>query len=693
MDRPPYVSLRTVAAICLVALIGCGNCSDAKQVTPDECPTGTRYNPISGECERGANPTPDVGNPATGDAAANNPPQGDMGGGGGDDMGPPAWGGPWLPPDDPSDIEFFSCEPEDYVELDRPTFVVDYTQNFMFGVPYGADIVEVGRADGGELASFVFEDEATGYTGFIIAAQPPGGLATVTDLADHVLDTLRAGAGYGSATVRDYGYQTTTHDRLQAIVEQEISLGPGVDLHTARDAILASLAGVQPQDLDHTLSTSIEGDGSNTVLGLQILRRGPNQYIVAGALARATQFDDLRHPVAHRVADITGGTAIAWSDARLAQECISYTVRETPEVDIIISLDTSGSMDAIRDQLAGFATQFTQLLDSENVDWRIGVTGVHCESIQSDMGISGEFRTLWPPEGFGGQTIMGFRIPGVCEPLSIPFPGGGANVKNGELVGGDFTRSAATLADRMQDIGTPGGEYTFTMGLAALDRALPRAESPSKIRPNAAVIMVIVTDEIEELYGFMVPWLANSPATLSAAQRAELEDEMQPWLDFATKPELGATVFGLYWPPGDTCPGGTEFAQIGHDSDHAVNFTGGQGGNVCNADVTGTFRDVALAAGGLASGLRLNGFPFAPSVQVEVERSAGTIDAIERRREDGFDYDPSQNRVIFHEGPNSPLTNQRITVPYLRWDQSQPPCVTVADCPEGYKSCYVNQCR
>lgn len=696
-----WVALSALISVPLMATLS--GCSDDTQ-SQRACPQGEEWNPISGECHVRArtgtnnannqtNNGTDMGPGGTDGAQINNVnnanndnPNNDI-----DDPINPDWEGPWDP-QDPEDIEFFSCEPGDYAEIEEPTFMVDFQQNFMFGVPYDARASRVGRTDEQSLSAFAFEDSDPAYAGFVVALTPPSPTADVSALADHVLSRTQAG-GFGSSAIRSIGHQVTTHDRLPSIVLRQVSLGTNGELDVERDAILASLAELDASILDHSLPGGIAGDGAENILTFQVLRRSSGQYIVAGVVARSSELNDVRHPVLNRVADVTGGTALAWSDATLTQDCISYIERDIPEVDIIIAQDASGSMDAVQAQLAGFVSEFTQILEDDGVDWRIGVTGADCEGIQSDSSVSPEFRALWPPEGFGSTTIGGFSIPGACEAFSGIGGIGGGGDNNGKLMGGNFTRDPAVVSDRIDQVSRAGFEYTLTMGLAALDRSVPRAETPDKIRPNAAVILVVVTDEIEQLFTYTLPFLDGSPATLNAAQQAEMTQELQPWIDFANQPEIGATVYGLYVPPGATCPNPSDDAQIAHGIDHFVQMTGGEGGNVCDADVTGTFRDVASVAGGLATGIRVNGVPFTPTLRVQVEREDGTIDEVERRRDDGFDYDYDRLRIMFFEGPSSPQTEERITVPYLRWEPSAPPCEMSSDCPQEFKQCVFGQCR
>lgn len=177
---------------------------------------------------------------------------------------------------------------------------------------------------------------------------------------------------------------------------------------------------------------------------------------------------------------------------------------------------------------------------------------------------------------------------------------------------------------------------------------------------------------------------------LSPAERTQLDMATQPFIDYLLKPDIGATVFGLYYVPGDPCMTAQPASAI-HD---VVTKTGGNGGSICQADITTTLQTIATATAGIASGLRLRGSPLAPSIEVKrANVGAGSLDPVNRSRQDGFDYDGIVNRIAFY-GPNPPQTGDRAIIPYLRWKNSVLMCNTERDCPSEQKyKCVQGECR
>ena len=64
-----------------------------------------------------------------------------------------------------------------------------------------------------------------------------------------------------------------------------------------------------------------------------------------------------------------------------------------------------------------------------------------------------------------------------------------------------------------------------------------------------------------------------------------------------------------------------------------------------------------------------------------------------RSRANGFDYDTIVNRIAFR-GASPPETNDRVVIPYRRWEHSVFTCTSSADCPAEQKlKCVDGECR
>jgi hypothetical protein len=703
-------------AVAIVAAAAIAGCSDDVDKGDSPCPQGQSFNPVTGQCATSQCGPGQTFNPVTGQCQAgaggsdagfdldgDDDPDGDQGGSEqnnsspncplGDcdagvifpDAGPNAHD-PYRP-QQPGQVEYHSCSSAEAANLTPPRFVINRRANYLLALhpAMSASTVSIPSR---ELNAHFFDDGARQLAGFVVSLGPQPGQTTAAAIGNALLGTVRALPAYSSAARRSEGRAYTTHDRFPAQINGLIELPNNTKPDEARDQIFARLMGLSPADLQHELQLRLDGDpNGKTLFAYQIVRRSDQQYILVGAFATASRYDNPQLKTGIFVDDLVGGTLLAMAEETMTDECISYTIRDTNEVDIIISLDASGSMDQVQAALSGFAQEFTQLLDGVGVDWRIGITGVDCDGIQNDMGLSQEYRDLWPEATGGGGLFDSFTQP--CkEPAGIGGIGGVGN--NGRLIGGNFTRDYAEISRRMNRVSTHGLEYTFTMGAAAIDRSLPRADNtPNKIRTNAAVVLVVVTDENEQLFKNTFSWISGTGQTLTAQQRAQLETYTQPWIDFLMRPDINAPVYGLYWVPGQPCEGATDVA---HGIHHIVQQTGGAGGSVCQPDVTNTFREIANATRDLSSGLRLVGTPVATSIRVDVEDLASqAIVPLDRSRVDGFDFTSVNNSLVF-DGPSAPQLEQRVIVPYLRWNRTVFPCSRESDCPEGLK-CNLGICR
>lgn len=581
---------------------------------------------------------------------------------------------------DQDEIIYRTCRPSDTQGLVQPQLIIDMNGDYQLALENNVTISPVTSTGGSVVSAHVFEDLAHDYTGFILSIAPPAGSIEAFQLSDHVFGQVLGVPAYAMSSRRSAGRQITTHDNFKAVVDATVDLPANVSPEQVRDDVLASLTGVS--DLTHSLMGTIPVTaGEPSLLKYEVISRSMQEYVVVVTIAPLTKAEDPLLEAGFRSDDLTGGASVAGAMEQIETDCISHKVTERAQVDIIISMDASGSMQDEQMALSSFVQSLTSFLDAANLDWRIGVTSVGCNNISQDGGLSPEFRALFPTGG-GGIFAMG-----VC---SSPFGGGG----NGALVtsggGSGFSQDPAQVSARINNVDGTNSEYTLTMGAAAVDRALPRDDNnPNKIRENAAIVVIAITDEEDEFFKTELGFLPKE--NLDAAERMQLDAGTAPFVEYLLKPEVGATVFGLYNVPNSDCGTAVEFASGIHD---VVNKTGGTGGSICQADITTSLQAIASATAGIASGLRLRGAPVSPSIVVKhAQIMTGVEVELTRSRADGFDYDGIVNRVAFY-GPNAPQTNDRLVIPYLRWSNSVFMCMSEADCPDEQKfKCVNNECR
>lgn len=569
---------------------------------------------------------------------------------------------------DSDEAQYRACRPEDTQNLPTAITIDNASADFKIVISPSVTSSAVTGLD-----SYVFEDSTNKYTGFVLSFNPSQ--TNPAFVEDSIIGNVQG--VYATAARRVSGRNITSHDGFKASVGSIIDLPNNLAPNTARDQILASLAG--SGSVSHTLNTGFVSNGT-TLMVSEVLVRSATQAIIISVFVNLNDYQNDALQSGILIDDLTRGPSLAKASETVVTDCVAYDITVRPKVDIIISLDASGSMIEEQMALTNFSNEFTTLLNGANIDWRVGVTSVQCSEISTDNAVDAQFRALFLAGGFVQQVCHGG-----------PFGGIGGGTKNGQLLG-NFTTDPVELARKLNDVDGTAAEYTATMAIAAMVRATPRSEMDlSKLRPDASVILISITDEEDEFFKTKHRFLGGSNLALSAADQATLDMGAQPFVDFMLKPEFAATMFGLYWLPGEACGTG---ADVAHAVNTLVQATGGGGGSICQVDITNTLAEIANATAGIASGLRLRGTPLTTTLNVLRANAAnGNIGPLSRSRADGFDFDAIVNRIAF-TGPSTPQTHDRVVIPYRRWEHSISVCMSDADCPSAQKLlCVEGECR
>ncbi len=567
---------------------------------------------------------------------------------------------------DSDEVQYLGCRPEDTASLMDPQLVVNMAGDYKLALETG---VSVGAISGAQ--AHAFNDAANDYAGFIATSNLPGGATTADAIAQYVFNEISA--VYPGASQRSSGRRIVTHDGFNASAGAVVELNGSLNPVTVRNDIASRVT--TATNVNPGLGGSFSA-GPTLVVYEVVLRN--NSYVLSLAVVNQTSYENDSLATGYRVDDITGGSAIAKATELLEDECVSYRVIARPQIDFIWVLDGSGSMSEEIGQVKAFASQFVNILQMSNIDWRIGVTSGTCWNIDNDVNIGPEIKAALdcPPPPIG-----------MLQPV----------LPNGQLCntnGANFTNDPAKFADCIDELDPSSigfriaGEHTVTMGAAAIDRALPRSDTDNtKIRPEAAVVVISVTDEFDDHFQAEMNWAdcgdgsCNNDPTINQSQLDAVTD---PFVSYFLKPDVGATVMGIYWIPGQACQGNVASEAAAGIND-VVNKTGGLAGSICASDITPTLQAIAEASVGIASGLRLRGIPAPQTIDTKVGQvSSGTIVTPNRSRADGWDYDSVVNRVLF-SGPNPPQTGDRVVIPYRRWAGSVRQCTIDADCPQQQK--------
>ncbi len=573
---------------------------------------------------------------------------------------------------DSEEAAFLACTPADTAGLVMPTYVSNNSGDYKLVVDSG---VTSGAVVG--MDAHAINDATNGYAGFVVNLATPNGITDPSAFSGRIF--LAARRAYAGAVQRSNGRRIQTFDGFSASVRGVVELGGSLKADTARDRVLAEITGNGAVSHNTSGTFSSTGASDKMLFVYEVVIRNGGKSVIVGAVVPESEYSNDTKFAGIRVDDLTGGVAVAKFIENVEPECVSYKVTVEPKIDFIWVIDTSGSMSDEIDQVRRFAREFATILQNSNLDWRIAVTTAACHEITTDPLISQEVKNL-----FGSS----------CAPIPFPIPIPAPRSKNGELCDRNnafFTNDPAKFEDCVANIGGGvGSENTITIGTAAIDRALPRADNnPQKIRPGAAVVIISVTDEFDDFFESKNNWTdagsgnapPNDPTTLPGYDPNRTLQNAQPFIDYYLRPDIGATVFGIYWIPGTACGTASE-ASAGIDA--IVSATGGTAGSICQPDLSATLQQIADASAGLASGLRLRGVPLAPTLAPKIgEAASGNIVPISRSRDDGYDYDSVVNRVSF-TGPTPPQTADRIIIPYLRWE-TLTECTVDSDCPQQQK--------
>ena len=687
-----------------------------QQCVAIQCPPGSTYNPIQDQCQSDDDGSvvdpvdPQNSDTNTGDTNQSTDPSnqgGDTNQGGdnqsntnqatNDGSGQPAdpeVEPPYDPyePQDPASADYHSCESDDFDGIPSPRFIHHGAANYLLAAPPEVQASTLLTSQT-TLQAHVFEDGDANYAGFIVNLSPPDSATSASASSDWIFDQIASLSDYG-ATRQGEGRSLLTHDNFSASVLNHVSLDTGDSPAQIRDRLVGSFFGIAPADLEHELDGATSSDGSGAHLVYKTVARTDEDVIVVGAITTANLHAQPDSHARFAVQDLAGGTALAASGETMSDQCISLEIRDTNEVDIIVSLDASGSMHDVNEGLMDFADELVDLLNAADVDWRVAVTGVDCDDIREDEALSPEFRALWPdPDEWEEDNPFGDFFEGLNTPCQsptdgmFPIPSDG---NNGRLMG-DFTTDPEEIRNQMSMVSQTGLEYTLTMGIAALDHSLPRADGAGdKLRTHAAPVVIAVTDENEQLFkDAFGNFISGGNDPLNSSQMAELIEFIDPWMSYINRPDLVATISGLYWVPGTQCDGGEDVA---HGIHYVVEQTGGVYDSICEPDIGDAFGAIAEATQELVTGLHLVGNPVGHTVAVDVEDLvSGSVDPLQRSIDDGFDFDSTSNSLHF-EGPSAPEEDQRVIVPYLTWDGTIIPCSSENQCPGGGK-CVKGTCH
>jgi hypothetical protein len=374
-------------------------------------------------------------------------------------------------------------------------------------------------------------------------------------------------------------------------------------------------------------------------------------------------------------------------------ECEQYLAR-TPTADIIWVVDASGSMNDDQQRLSQASTDFLSVADAHGLNWRMCVVDMTAENDGSCCTDTDESGDRWLTAGNPGDTER-FRH---CI---------------------------------MDPAGAQGSSGGIESGLTQMKKAIERHNPPTqdsdvKFRPDAAKIVLFMTDECAEevTQRDMCPDVPDGPDQCHFFGGCMTEQNMMSECqDVLMDPQLAITCGSyddmwnypeceqFYWCMGDQSedawdpvlcdPLIDEYADIADDNNliayglailasdpescsedsgtsppigyqQLIAKTGGMLASLCQDDLSTTMEIFIEDIAGASSPLFLEHTPIPVSLAVAIERkdpsdpSNTSFEAIPRSRTAGFNYKASSNRIVLVDQPMD-YPPYEVVVSYARW--------------------------
>ena len=415
----------------------------------------------------------------------------------------------------------------------------------------------------------------------------------------------------------------------------------GLDIGWLRNQLMSSILGV---DL-----TALKGAPSGTrprsrqiLVKLSLVKRtsiltGSLIAVSAAVVDQQRYQNDLSDTFA-RADDLGNGTALSGDGAATSPVCDSTFISRIPKADIVWVVDESDSMNDNRQDIVNNAGAFFARALAAGLDFRMAVTGMRQPDVKKSV-TAGKLCSLASNNpGHDGGADRFLR-----HTEKAAFVG---CVKNPPYDFGLYTVHG-------------GKEYGLTNAKAAVKDMLPAvAKSPSRVRPDAELAVIIVTDEAPcELKnqpctgqkgecdwackgGFLEPndydSYFNKKCALTSDLDSPLRKTMAPYETFFK--DAGATVHLI----GGGCRSACR-ANLMWGYQDLVAATKGQTGDVCQKNLGATLQHIVDGIAAAASPVKLKHTPISSTLVVELQTKK-----LNRSRHHGFMYNAASRSLTFN---------------------------------------------
>ena len=519
-------------------------------------------------------------------------------------------------------------------------------------------------------AAFDLAGTRQAVAGFVLSL--PAGGPDVSQLTSALIARFKNIPGERSSTVISSGTKITSHDKFPAVVSVQVSLkvSPAAKPGAVRNALVAALLG---KPLSAGGGAEDYGPESTELsVRLQtVLRPLEGRLLILGGVAPAPMTADERQDTSYHLDDISNGTGLATPADSDTVECDPFIGGGNPIADIIWIVDESGSMSDNLQDIVRHAKEFFGRALNSGLDFRMGIAGT-----ADPLGLF--------PFPIPGKTdvktgkLCGHVMPAQGSPFDSDDGG-----PDRFLLPTETAEFATCIANPPYVEG--GSEYSLAHAMMAVAKHLPRkANDPTKIRPDATLVLIFATDEVpQELKGGgnfcregdPAPCPINLPSVNVSTVQCELPTEQQRMLDIYVKPWIdlfqgnnkvwGKEAKAIVHLIGGLCSSTDSAAcdtkpEVSHGLLEIVRATGGIAADICQESLGTTLQVIIDSIIGAASPMRLEYVPISASLAV-----AQGSNALTRSRVRGFDYVGFSNSVVFVGLSSQP--GAEVVVSYRRW--------------------------
>ena len=422
---------------------------------------------------------------------------------------------------------------------------------------------------------------------------------------------------YGTVTTKSAGLSLKTHDAFDgvALTTLEIKLASTSDVSLVRNLVVAALLGVKTTSLSG-LPLSFGAPSTTFVLRFGTVIRKDARVVFVGAVTDKSSDDD-SYKVSRIVSrDLANTTGLAQASRPVAAQCDTFKVTKplTP-VDIIWVMDESGSMNAERAAIAASASAFFAAAKNAGLDFRMGVTNV-CNPAGSWKKAVGKFCSKISTNASDNGGTDRFLLPTEANIFA-------ACIKNPPGYEG-------------------GSEYGIVNATDAVNLHLPRAaNSPSKIRTGAQVVIIVVTDEVPlSLYPTIGSGNLNK-CTLAASTQANLDKALKPSIDFFKGTKNAQTKVNYFHAIAGICSNKCQ-AQVAHGYKELAKAFNGKVHDVCAKDLSAGIKQIINGILTSSSQIKFKHIPISGSLKVAVNGKTQPRSLLK-----GFDYVLGPNSLAF----------------------------------------------